>query len=84
MHEITMLEETCDMLNRELERANAKLAKAGDMLHLPLNTERLGKLTENYIVSNREIKLTLNIDRMPIDAKEGLRESIRYLIKEQK
>ena len=31
MHEITMLEETCDMLNRELERANAKLAKAGDM-----------------------------------------------------
>ena len=60
------------------------IAKAGDMLHLPLNTERLGKLTENYIVSNREIKLTLNIDRMPIDAKEGLRESIRYLIKEQK
>ena len=60
------------------------IAKVGDMLHLPLNTERLRKLTENYIVSNREIKLTLNIDRMPIDAKEGLRESIKYLIKEQK
>lgn len=60
------------------------LARLGDVLHLPLNTERLGKLTEYCIVSNREIKIALGIDRMPIDAKEGLRESIRYLIKEQK
>lgn len=62
----------------------AGLARLGDVLHLPLNTERLGKLTEYCIVSNREIKIALGIDRMPIDAKEGLRESIRYLIKEQK
>lgn len=27
-------------------------AKVGDMLHLPLNTERLQKLTENYVSSN--------------------------------
>lgn len=60
------------------------IAKVGDTLHLPLNSERLGKLTENCIVSNREIKLALDIDRMPVDAKEGLKESIRYLIKEQK
>ena len=60
------------------------LARLGDVLHLPLNTERLGKLTENCIVSNREIKLALGIDWMPVDAKVGLRESIRYLIKEQK
>lgn len=58
------------------------IAKIGDTLHLPLNTERLGKLTENYTVNNREIKLALGIDRMPVDAKEGLRESIRSLIKE--
>ncbi len=62
----------------------AGLARLGDVLHLPLNTERLGKLTEYCIVSNREIKIALGIDRMPIDAKEGLRESIRYLIKELK
>ena len=60
------------------------IATVGDTLHLPLNSERLGKLTENCIVSNREIKLALDIDRMPVDAKEGLKESIRYLIKEQK
>ena len=58
------------------------IAKVGDLLHLPLNTERLGKLTENYIVSNREIKIAMGIDRMPIDAKEGLWESISYMIKE--
>lgn len=58
------------------------IAKIGDALHLPLNTERLGKLTENYIVSNREIKLAMGIDRMPVDAKEGFRKSIRSLIKE--
>ena len=59
------------------------IAKTGDLLHLPLNTERLGKLTENYIVDNCKIKQALGIERMPIDANEGLRESIRYLIKEQ-
>ena len=59
------------------------IAKVGDMLYLPLNTERLGKLTENYIVDNRKIKQALGIEKMPTDANEGLRESIRYLIKEQ-
>lgn len=58
------------------------IAKVGDILHLPLNSERLGKLTENYIVSNREIKIALGIDRMPIETKDGLRESIGYLIKD--
>ena len=58
------------------------LAEIGGVLHLPLNPERLRKLTENYIVSNRELKLALGIDRMPVDAKEGLRESIGYLIKD--
>lgn len=58
------------------------VAKVGDLLHLPLNSERLGKLTENYIVTNREIKNALGIDRMPIETKDGLRESIGYLIKD--
>lgn len=58
------------------------IARVGDTLHLPLNTERLRKLTENYIISNRDIKLALGEERMPVEAKEGLRESIRRMIEE--
>ena len=53
------------------------LAKFGDRLHLPLTTERLGKLTENYIVDNGKIKRALNIDKMPLSAREGLSYTIR-------
>ena len=52
------------------------LAKFGDRLHLPLTTERLGKLTENYIVDNSKIKRALNIDKMPLSAREGLSYTI--------
>ncbi len=31
-------------------------SRIGDVLHLPLNSFRLDKLTENYVVSNRKIK----------------------------
>jgi nucleoside-diphosphate-sugar epimerase len=48
------------------------LAKAGDLLHLPLNTERLKKLTESYVVSNSKLKAALGIERMPVSAEEGL------------
>ena len=41
-------------------------ARLGTLLHLPLNTERLRKLTENYVVSNAKIKAALGIDRMPV------------------
>ena len=47
-------------------------AKIGDLLHLPLNSERLNKLTESYVVSNNKIKKALLINNMPISAKEGL------------
>ena len=53
------------------------LAKFGDRLHLPLTTERLGKLTENYIVDNSKIKRALNIDKMPLSARDGLSYTIR-------
>lgn len=51
-------------------------AGLGTLLHLPLNTERLRKLTENYVVSNEKIKKALGIDRMPVTAKEGLMKTI--------
>ena len=52
-------------------------AKTGDILHLPLNTFRLDKLTENYVVSNEKIKRALSIERMPMDAREGLTKTIK-------
>ena len=48
----------------------------GEALHLPLNKERLRKLTENYVVSNSKIKRALGIDNMPVSAKEGLRKTL--------
>ena len=51
-------------------------ARLGTLLHLPLNTERLRKLTENYVVSNAKIKAALGIDRMPVRAEEGIVRTI--------
>jgi len=53
------------------------LAWMGGKLHLPLNPERLRKLTENYVVSNAKIKAALGIESMPITAREGLRRTIK-------
>lgn len=53
------------------------MAKVGGVLHLPLNSERLTKLTENYVVSNAKIKKALGIDKMPISAEEGLTLTIK-------
>ena len=52
------------------------VAKVGGWLHLPLNPERLRKLTENYISSNEKIKKALGVDRMPVDARTGLQRTL--------
>ena len=56
-------------------------AKIGDVLHLPLNTQRMQKLTENYVVSNAKIKAALGMKEMPVRAKDGLRETIKSFAK---
>ncbi|NDP22476.1 MAG: NAD-dependent epimerase/dehydratase family protein [Paludibacter sp.] len=53
------------------------IAKVGTKLHLPLNEERLQKLTENYVVSNLKLKKALKLDRMPVQAKDGFRKTIK-------
>lgn len=58
-------------------RAVKLLAKTGDFLHLPLNTFRLDKLTENYVVSNDKIKKAIGITSMPTDARTGLIKTIK-------
>ena len=52
------------------------VAKVGGWLHLPLNPERLRKLTEDYISSNAKIKKALGVERMPVDAREGLKVTL--------
>ncbi len=53
------------------------IAKIGDILHLPLNTERLDKLTENFVVSNTKIKAIFVIEKLPVSAKEGISKTIK-------
>lgn len=52
-------------------------AKLGGILHLPLNPERLQKLTENYVSSNAKIKMALGIEKLPVRAKDGLYKTIK-------
>ena len=52
------------------------VAKVGGWLHLPLNPERLRKLTESYVSSNAKIKKALGVEKMPVDAREGLKVTL--------
>ena len=52
-------------------------AKVGDVLHLPLNTERLGKLTEDSFVDNTALKSHLGWSQMPIRAEDGMRNTLK-------
>jgi nucleoside-diphosphate-sugar epimerase len=47
------------------------LARLGDLFKLPLNSERLQKLSETYLVSNAKIKDALG-KPLPVSSKEGL------------
>ena len=47
------------------------LARIGDVLPLPLNSERLQKLTESYVVDNSKLKQALGT-KLPIQTREGL------------
>lgn len=53
------------------------VAKIGGALHLPLNAERLQKLTENYVSSNAKIKNALGVEQLPVRAKDGLKKTIK-------
>jgi len=73
--------ELINLLGTSLDRRNKILnipaswikgiAKLGDQLRLPLNSERLQKLTENYVVSNEKIIAALG-KPLPIKSTEGL------------
>lgn len=55
----------------------SKIAKIGDVIKLPLNSERLKKLTESYVVSNQKIKTALGIQKLPVSTEHGLIKTIK-------
>lgn len=81
-----LIELMCEAMGKKAHiwRINRKLmegiAEIGTVLHLPLNRERLGKLTENYVVSNAKIKKALGIEQMPVRAKEGLIKTVHSFL----
>ena len=78
-----LIEVICKALGRKAhiwrlpQRLMNSLAKTGGWLHLPLNPERLRKLTENYVVSNDKIKRAIGVEKMPVRADEGLEKTIK-------
>jgi nucleoside-diphosphate-sugar epimerase len=77
-----LIEEICNSLGKKAHIWKLPkglmngVAKVGGWLHLPLDPERLRKLTENYISSNAKIKSALGVEKMPVDAREGLKVTL--------
>ena len=77
-----LIEEICKSLGKKAhiwklpKGLMNRMARIGGWLHLPLNPERLRKLTENYVSSNAKIKKVLGVDKMPVDAREGLKRTL--------
>ena len=77
-----LIEEICKSLGKKVriwkfpKCLMTSIAKIGGWLHLPLNSDRMQKLTENYVASNEKIKIALGITKMPIDAKIGLQKTL--------
>lgn len=77
-----LIEEICKSLGKKAHIWKLPMglmtgfAKIGGWLHLPLNPERLRKLTESYVSSNAKIKKALGVEKMPVDAREGLKVTL--------
>lgn len=77
-----LIEEICKSLGKKAhiwklpKGLMTGIARIGGWLHLPLDSERLRKLTENYISSNAKIKAALGIEKMPVNAREGLKVTL--------
>jgi nucleoside-diphosphate-sugar epimerase len=77
-----LIELICQSLNKKAHIWHVSkslidcVARLGNIFHLPLNSDRLNKLTENYVASNSKIKNALGIDKMPIRAEQGLMKTL--------
>ncbi|PBJ13865.1 NAD-dependent epimerase/dehydratase family protein [Flavobacterium sp. ACN6] len=57
------------------------IAKIGDLVRFPLNSETVQKLTENYRVSNQKIKAAIGVEKLPTSTREGLEKTIKSFLK---
>lgn len=53
------------------------VAKIGNIINFPLNSETIQKLTENYMVSNQKIKKAIGVAKLPYTAQQGLEKTIK-------
>ena len=61
------------LINKHLVRW---MAKTGDVLQLPFNSEALQKLTTDYVVSNAKLMSALNAE-LPVNSREGLTHTLQ-------
>jgi nucleoside-diphosphate-sugar epimerase len=76
---VTLIAHSLDKAPRLMHispRLIKSMVRVGDVIPMPLNSERLKKLTESYVVANDKIKNSLGIDRLPVTAFEGLSKTI--------
>lgn len=77
----------CEAMGKEphIWKMNKKMMEScaglGTLLHLPLNTERLRKLTENYGVSNERLKQHLALNECLFKSVDGFHGSILLVFK---
>lgn len=77
-----LIEEICKSLGKKThiwrlpKGLMTGIAKIGGWLRLPLNSDRLQKLTESYVSSNDKIKRALGVDKMPVAARAGLQRTL--------
>lgn len=82
-----LIEEICKSLGKKAhiwklpKGLMTGIAKIGGVLHLPLDSERLRKLTEDYVSSNAKIKKALGVEKMPVNAREGLKVTLESFAK---
>ncbi|KOP39494.1 MULTISPECIES: NAD-dependent epimerase/dehydratase family protein [unclassified Flavobacterium] len=61
----------------------SRISRIGDIFKLPLNSERLQKLTENYVVSNNKIIKAIG-KPLPVTTNEGLIKTFKSFRKNNK
>jgi nucleoside-diphosphate-sugar epimerase len=86
---VEIVEMIYDSLNKKRRIFNVPksiiqmIAIIGDVFRLPLNTGRLKKMTESYVVSNDKIKEALSIESLPTASLTGMRRTIKSFTKNQ-
>lgn len=59
------------------------IARLGDWIHLPLNSERLTKLTESYLVSNDKVTQAMG-KKLPLSSREGILKTLSSFLQSSK